>query len=241
MKICDVVWILAVKFADIVISEVSDPLYEDPIKLRYARLRLPIALRFIDLDKFRVIKPINRRVYDIAFIARLEPEKGLPEFICGIKLLYKEGLKPRILVGGEGSLLSLAKEALKNLDVKLVQYIPHKEMPNVLNDVKILVLPSKKEGVPTILLEALACGVIPVASKVGGIPWVIEKAQTGLLLNTPSCNSIYRALKVLLALKPNELERLSIKGRTFAEKYLSINGAINRHALLKKLLKKRAS
>jgi len=235
MKISDIAWIVAVKLADVVISEVIDPLYEDPIKLKYARLRLPIALRFIDLDKFRITKPINKRVYDIAFIARLEPEKGLPEFICGVKLLYREGLRPRILVGGSGSLLSLAKIALKDLDARPIQYISHKEMPNVLNDVKILVLPSKKEGVPTILLEALACGVIPVASKVGGIPWLLKTARTGILLNKPSCSSIYQALKCLLTLEPPLLEEISRRGRLFAEKYLSLGSAIVRYRILEEL------
>jgi len=233
MKISTIAWILAIKFADIVISEVSNPLYEDPIKLRHARLRLPIALRFIDLDRFKIIKSINERAYDIAFIARLEPEKGFPEFICGIKLLYKEGLRPRILVGGSGSLLSLAEKALKNLDAKLLKYIPHEEMPNVLNDVKILVLPSKREGVPTILLEALACGVIPIASKVGGIPWLLKTARTGILLDKPSCSSVYQALESLLTLEPQLLEEMSRRGRVFVEKCLSLNSAINRYWILK--------
>jgi len=232
MKINDIAWILAVKFADVVISEVSDPLYEDPIKLRDARLRLPIALRFIDLDKFKIVKSINKRVYDIAFIARLEPEKGLPEFICGVKLLYKEGLRPRILVGGSGSLLNLANKVLKNLGAKPIRYIPHREMPNVLNDIKILVLPSKKEGVPTILLEALACGVIPVASKVGGIPWLLKTARSGILLDKPSCTSVYQALKYLSTLEPRLLEEMSRRSRIFAEKHLSLNSAIGRYRML---------
>jgi len=225
----------AIKLANIVISEIMDPRYEDPIKLMHSRLRLPIALRFIDLDKFKIIKPINERTYDVGFIARLEPEKGLPEFLCAIKLLHMEGYKLRVFVGGGGSLLEYAKRFFyeNNIYAKVVDYIPHCEIPNVLNEIKILVLPSRKEGVPTILLEALACGVIPSASKIGGIPWLLNSAQTGILLNGPTCGVLYRTLKILLTLNSSELEELSNRGRKFAEKYLNLYNATMRYRILK--------
>jgi glycosyltransferase involved in cell wall biosynthesis len=225
----------AMKLADIVISEIMEPEYEDSVKLKYSRLRLPIALRFIDLDKFKIIKPINVRVYDVGFIARLEQEKGVLEFLCAIKLLHMEGYRSRVLVGGSGSLLRYIKRFFSEnkIDARILDYIPHSEIPRVLNEIKILVLPSKKEGVPTILLEALASGVIPVASKVGGIPWLFNTAQTGMLLDIPSCNSVYNALKSLLNLPLNELSEISRKGRLFAEKYLGLDRAISRYRVLK--------
>jgi glycosyltransferase involved in cell wall biosynthesis len=235
MKLERISTILAIKLADVVISEIIEPEYEDPLKLRYSRWRLPIALRFIDLDKFRIVKPINERTYDVGFIARLERKKGLPEFLCAIKLLYREGYSPRIIVGGGGSLLEHTKKFLSEnkIEARVLDYIPHNEIPTLLNDIKILVLPSKKEGVPTILLEALACGVIPVASKVGGIPWLLNSADTGILLDKPTCLLLYRALKTLLTLNTSEMEKLSDKGRRFIEKYLSLQSAIMRYRALK--------
>lgn len=229
---------LAMKLADIVISEIVEPEYEDPIKLKYSRMRLPIALRFIDLDKFKIVKPINERIYDVGFIARLEQEKGLLEFLCAIKLLHMEGYKLRVFMGGGGSLLGYAKKFLSEnkIDAGVLDYIPHREVPRVLNEIKILVLSSKKEGVPTILLEALACGAIPVASKVGGIPWLFNTGGVGILLDSPTCASICRALKILLMLKDAELENLSNKGRKFIERYLSLHSAIKRYRVLKALI-----
>jgi glycosyltransferase involved in cell wall biosynthesis len=225
----------AMKLADIFISEIMEPEYEDPIKLKYSRLRLPIALRFIDLDKFKIIKPINERVYDVGFIARFEQEKGLPEFLCAIKLLHMEGYHLHVIVGGGGSLLEYSRKFFSEhkIEARVLDYIPHHEIPRILNDIKILVLPSKKEGVPTILVEALACGVIPVASKVGGIPWLFNIGGVGIPLNSPTCVSIYKALKTILMLDEAELKNLSNKGREFTEKYLSLHSAIKRYRVLK--------
>jgi glycosyltransferase involved in cell wall biosynthesis len=235
VKLQRVSTILAIKLADVVISEIIEPEYEDPIKQRYSRVRLPIALRFIDLDRFKVVKPINERTYDVGFIARLEREKGLPEFLCAIKLIYIEGYSPRVIVGGGGSLLGYTKKFLSEngIEAKVLDYIPHNEIPMILNDIKVLVLPSKREGVPTILLEALACGVIPVASKVGGISWLLNTANTGILLDKPTCLFLYRALKTLLTLNTPEMEKLSNKSRRFVEKYLDLQSATMRYRILK--------
>jgi glycosyltransferase involved in cell wall biosynthesis len=237
MNIQTVFTILSLKLADVVISEVVESRYEDPIKLKYSRLRLPIALRFVDLERFRIVKPINERTYDVGFIARLEPEKGLPEFLCAIKLLDMEGRRLRIFIGGGGSLLEYTKKFVyKNIDTTIRSYIPHREITRILNEIKIFVLPSKREGVPTILLEALACGVIPIASKVGGIPWLLNTAGVGVLLDSPTCTSIYRALKTLLTLDYVELKKLSNRGREFIERYLSLHSAIKRYQVLKEVI-----
>jgi glycosyltransferase involved in cell wall biosynthesis len=106
----------------------------------------------------------------------------------------------------------------------------------ILNDIKVLVLPSKREGVPTILLEALACGVIPIVSKIGGTPWLLNTAQTGVLLDAPSCGAVYNALKMLLNIPLEDLSEMSRIGRLFAEKYLSLDRAINRYRILKAVI-----
>jgi glycosyltransferase involved in cell wall biosynthesis len=236
MNILDFSFIMAIKLADVVITEIIDPVFEDPIKLKHARTRLPIALRFIDIERFKVLKTINERKYDIGFIGRLEPEKGLQEFIRAIKILYVKGYDPHVLIAGGGSLINLARKVSNEINATVLSYVPHNQMPGLYNEVKILVLPSKKEGVPTVLLEALACGVIPVVSKVGGIPWLIQKANVGIIMDDPCYKSIYSALEYLLNLKPEELENLSQKSRKFIENYFAINKAIARYSVLREIL-----
>jgi len=236
MNILDFSLITAIKLADVVITEIIDPAFEDPTKLKHARTRLPIALRFIDIERFKKLKTINERKYDIGFIGRLEPEKGLHEFIRAIRILNAKGYNPHVLIAGGGSLINIAENFLNKINATVLSYIPHNQMPDLYNEVKILVLPSKKEGVPTVLVEALACGVIPVVSKVGGMPWLIQKANAGIMLDELYYKSIYNALEYLLNLKPEELEDISQKSRKFIEDYFAINKAIRRYSVLRKIL-----
>jgi glycosyltransferase involved in cell wall biosynthesis len=235
MLVWRLTYTLAVKLADAVITEIIDPMFEDPIKLKYSRIRLPIALRFIDIERFNILKPVDEREYGIGFVGRLEPEKGLPEFVLSIKLLYLKGYRPRVIIVGGGSLYNFAKRELNQFGVNVLSYVPHDQMPNIYNSMKILVLPSKKEGVPTVLLEALACGVIPVVSKVGGMPWVVKRAGSGIILDNPSIASIFTALSQLLSLEPEKLRDLSLKGRKFVEEYFSLEKAVSRYSLLRKI------
>ncbi|UNQ73155.1 glycosyltransferase family 4 protein [Infirmifilum sp. NZ] len=228
---------LAIRLSDAVITEIIDPSFEDPIKLRYSKIRLPLALRFIDVKKFNIIKQITDRFYDIGFVGRLEREKGIDLLIPALKSLYKEGLMPRVVIVGDGSLRNIVEASLSNLHVDVMSYVPHEKLPYIYNKMKIIILPSRKEGVPTVLLEALACGVIPVASRVGGIPWLIRKANTGILLDDLSYHSIAKALKYLLGLDVMRLKEMSQNGRNFIEKFLVLEEAVRRYSLIKKVLK----
>ena len=235
-KISDVGYMFVIKLADVVITEIAVPSLEDPIKLKHAKMRLPIALRYIDTEKFKVNKPIEEREYDIGFIGRFEPEKGLYEFIAAILMLRTKGYNPRVLMAGGGSLFSLAKKYESKLNATILSYVPHNRMPELYNNIKILVLPSKKEGVPTVLLEALACGIIPVVSRVGGMPWVIQRAKVSTVLESVSPESISKALERLLNLPHKILNEMSWNGRKFVENYLTLDKAIVRYNILKKLL-----
>ena len=60
------------------------------------------------------------------------------------------------------------------------------EVPDYLNKLKLLVLPSHTEGLPNIILEAMACGTPVLATRAGAIPDVIENGKTGFILENNS-------------------------------------------------------
>ena len=77
--------------------------------------------------------------------------------------------------------------------VKLVGSIAHNEIPDRINSSDFLVLPSLNEGMPTVMLEALSCGKPVIATRVGGIPEILNK-KTGVIVSKDCSNSLKKGI-----------------------------------------------
>ncbi len=78
--------------------------------------------------------------------------------------------------------------------VKSVGPRPHEEIPIWMNASDVLCLPSLNEGLPNVALEALACGVPVVASRVGGVPGGVQDGVNGLLIPAGDVRALEAAL-----------------------------------------------
>ena len=105
--------------------------------------------------------------------------------------------------------------------------INHKEITDYLNEAKLVVLPSYGDGLPNIVLEAMACGTPALATPVGGIPDVIKDGETGFIIedNTPECI----ARNVIRALSHPDLEKITKNARTLIEKEYTLEAAVERY------------
>jgi glycosyltransferase involved in cell wall biosynthesis len=120
---------------------------------------------------------------EVLYVGRLSPEKGIPELVEATR-----GLK--LVVAGDGPLRSLVPEALG--------FVPHTEVQRLLARTAVVVLPSHREGLPLVLLEALAHGRAVVATPVGGIPSLVEDGATGLLVPPGDAEALRAAIARLL-------------------------------------------
>ena len=120
----------------------------------------------------------------VGMIGRLEPIKGPGYFVEAAKIVLDNVKKVRFLVAGEGSLKEKLEAQTRELNIadKFIFTGWSEDIPQILKILDLLVLPSLNEAVGRILLEAGACGVPVVATKVGGIPEVVKDDQTGLLV-----------------------------------------------------------
>ena len=194
---------------------------------------------FLDFDKFKMKKKFNERETLVGYIGRLSEEKGVLNFVKAIpKVLEKEN-KIKFLVGGDGQLRDkieryISEENLKD-KVKLGGWIPHDELPDYLNEMKLVVLPSYTEGLPNIMLEAMACGTPVLATPAGAIPDVIKDGETGFIMenNSPACI----AKNVLRALGYPDLDRIMENARELVEKEFTYEAVVERYEkILKDLL-----
>jgi glycosyltransferase involved in cell wall biosynthesis len=186
---------------------------------------------FLDLDKFKVKKQFAERKNTIGYIGSLHKIKGVLNFVHAIpKVLEKEN-EIKFVICGDGVLFNEIKEFISenklNGKVKLTGWIPHDELPDYLNELKLVVLPSYTEGLPNLMLEAMACGTPVLATPVGAIPDVINDGETGFIMenNSPECI----AKNVIRALKHPNLDKIVKNARLLVEREYTYEAAVERY------------
>jgi len=148
----------------------------------------------------------------VGFIGRLEPVKGGADFIAAAAEILASTSKVKFVIAGAGSKKQNLQAQVHELGLETqVEFLGFVEDPAaLLQQLDVYVLPSLDEGVPLSLLEAMAAGVPVVASRVGGVPEVIEAGVNGLLVPPRRPDLLAEAIKSCL---DNPLEAEQRAGR----------------------------
>jgi len=192
--------------------------------------KISIGSQYVDISAFTKIKKLSERVYDVGYVGRFIREKGALEFIRSLPLIQKDK-RAKVIVIGDGDLRDEIKHLLikNNIqgDVKLLNWVENKQLPLYLNDIKIVVIPSDYEGLPNLILEAMACGTIVLATPVGGIPDIIREGETGFIMenNSPECIA-ENAIRVL---GNQNLNQISENARILIEQKYTYQAAVERY------------
>lgn len=154
----------------------------------------------------------------IGVVARLQPEKGLQDFLEAASLVSASIPNCRFVVAGDGPLAAALRAQSRRLGLEdRVQFLGGAVNGRVLvESFDILAVPSHSEGSPLVVLEAMVAGVPVVASAVGGITAQIEPEISGLLV-PPASPSALAAACVRLLRDRGEAARIGWSGRQRAE------------------------
>lgn len=158
---------------------------------------------YIDTNAFKIKRDIGVRRNLVGYIGRFGKDKGVTNFAQAIGKIDNFEDIEFLMVGGSSSEFSKIEEILNQNKIQhkvtLVGYVSYQNIPDYLNELKLLVLPSYGEGLPATILEAMACGTPVLATPVGGIPDVVRDEETGFILenNSPECiaKNIMRVLE----------------------------------------------
>lgn len=119
----------------------------------------------------------------LLFVGRLSPEKGLDTLL---QAMSSPSVPPSLclMVAGDGPCREAWQNTARSLGIEhRVSWLGmRRDVPDLLRRADALVLPSRREGMPLVIVEALACGVPTIASRVGGIPEVVSEGRNGWLL-----------------------------------------------------------
>jgi glycosyltransferase involved in cell wall biosynthesis len=197
------------------------------------KYRRKIALsgaQYIDTDVYRLRRPLETREDVVGYIARFEPRKGILNLIRAIPLVLRELENTRFFIAGHGRLEAEIRQFLKtsNLEdrVTLTGWIPQNEFPGTLNGLKLYVLPSYEEGLPGTIQQAMACGAVVLATRVGGVPDLIKDGETGFILADNSPEAI--AAGIVKALRYGGLGEIAGNARRLIEEEYSYDSTVQK-------------
>jgi glycosyltransferase involved in cell wall biosynthesis len=216
------------KLADYII--VYSPILVEKWNLQKYTYKILIAHEhFLCLDKFRVKINLNDRLSLFGYVGRLSGEKGVENFVQALPAILGNQRKDfHVMIGGDGPLRSeietcLLEQGLAG-QVEMTGWISHEDLPNYLNRMKLLVIPSYSEGLPNIMLEAMACGTPVLSTPVGAIPDIIKDGETGYIMqnNTPLCITE----NIIRALGDSNLENIAMNAQKLVEKEFTFESTV---------------
>ncbi|MBN8547728.1 MAG: glycosyltransferase [Deltaproteobacteria bacterium] len=151
----------------------------------------------------------------VSFIGRLSNEKG-PDLFLAIAEALKGLPDLHFVLAGPGLLDAEMRSLIERYNLESRVCMPgHIDARQYLSATDILVVPSRVDGRPNIVLEALALGVPVVASAVGGIPSLVEDGETGFLCKPEEILAFAERIREL-ALQPELRRKLGEQAREFA-------------------------
>ncbi|HEY7160289.1 MAG TPA: glycosyltransferase [Acidobacteriota bacterium] len=163
-------------------------------------------------------------------VGRLVHKKGFVELLHAFAQIFKYYKNSSIEIIGDGPLLDALRDKASQLGlserVKLPGSAQHSDLPELYRRAEIVAVPSitdlsgNRDGLPNVLLEALASGCAVIASDIPGIRNVINDHEDGLLVRSGDIDSLSNAM-VELFRNPSLRERLGIAARQRAANELS--------------------
>ena len=161
----------------------------------------------------------------IGVVGRLSPEKGHDILIQALPRIIKNTPRVRVLLVGEGDAKykDFLQDRIKNEDLQEVFIFTGHiiKMEEVMGIIDILCLPSISEGFNRSLLEAMACGIPVVATKVGGNSEAVEDQGQGLLVPYGDAEALGDAIIDLLK-DQDKAQKMGQAGRKRVEQFFSI-------------------
>ena len=138
----------------------------------------------------------------IIYLGRLDEAKGLSEMVESCRLLAGQGFKFKFTCFGTGADQNEFIRRMTNVLGEKFSYggvIGREEKVRALSAADIFLLPSRYEGLPMALLEAMASACVPVVSNRGSMPSVVDDGRNGFLVDPGDITQIVGKLKFLLS------------------------------------------
>jgi glycosyltransferase involved in cell wall biosynthesis len=183
------------------------------------RGRLAVIHNGVDLARFAPVAhgSRGRAPVTVATLANLRPEKGLLQLVEAAAEVTRQVPRVRFVIWGDGPLHGDLEALIRARGLTGIVEMPGstRQPENVLKGCDVFVLPSLSEASSNVVLEAMGTGLPVVATRVGGLPGLVEDESTGLLVPPDDVPALAQAIVRLLE-TPGLAARLGARGRVRA-------------------------
>ncbi|ACV63626.1 glycosyl transferase group 1 [Desulfofarcimen acetoxidans DSM 771] len=186
-----------------------------------------IEVIYNGIPKYSVPAAEPKKIFVVGTVANLRPEKGydvMLEALAKVKTELRDVVTIKYLIAGEGKLREELTKKINSLglneQVELLGMVNN--VVKVLYELDLFVLPSYTEGMPNALLEAMSAGKCVIASRVGGIPEIIEDGHNGLLVEPGDPEKLCRAL-IIAILDSQWRKNMAVQGQKIIHEKFSLS------------------
>jgi glycosyltransferase involved in cell wall biosynthesis len=171
------------------------------------------------------------------YVGRLEASKGLSDLVDAARVLAQHGACSDLtfVIVGEGPLAHDLADRVRGCGLTgrfrfagHVGPVRRAELMQLYRDARFFVLPSHHEGLPTVLLEALSCGLPVIATACTGSTELIQDGETGLLVAPHDPPALAEAIRTLW-MDPGLGARLGRQGRALVERGYTWDVVVSRY------------
>ena len=218
----------------------STVIFQNPDDLKWiesvARLSLERTVLIpgsgVDLNQYAV-RPVAPGTPVVLMAARLLITKGVREYVAAARQLRQTGVQARFWLVGEPDLANPASIQLDELAAWAqqgdVEVLGHRtDIADLMAEALIVVLPSYREGLPKVLIEAAACGRAVVTTDVPGCRDAIANGVTGILVPPQDAGALAAAIDRLLVDRAT-CESMGRAGRERAQQVFDVRTVVEKH------------
>jgi glycosyltransferase involved in cell wall biosynthesis len=191
--------------------------------IKYYKIKEPQIVVFPNSITDKRIINIPESIEKIGFVGRLHVSKGIDILINALKKVAEVFPQIRLIIIGKGpeeiKLKKQVEECRLQNNITFVNGISYDKVFQFLASINFLIVPSRIDNLPTVVMEAFSTGTPVIGSNSGGIPDMIDDGYNGLLFEKENADDL--AGKILNLLKNTEQRNLFSKNarKTFEKKF----------------------
>lgn len=175
----------------------------------------------------------EKRVTELVFVGRLAAVKGVPLLLEAMHRFHRppatddphrafdEPPAMHLTIVGDGPDRVMLEHQAKGLPVTFTGYRSQSEVAEILSGADMFILPSFAEGLPVVLMEAMAAGVPVITTRIAGVPELVEHMRTGLLVSPGNATALFAKMRMLIE-SPDMRADLGAAGRETVQQNFNV-------------------